>query len=485
MARLRGCLLVALLLAVGTEAFGAPPDVIGPVFQLRTPSSGAYIGIASAAGSGVFGSAIGDLYLRSYQKLLISTNDGLTAALTIDASGNVTATGSISSPSFLGNASTATEFTAPLSGDVTGSQSATVVSSVGGATAGSVASAVTAVNGATFAAIADTLVRRDFTGGAILSALRFDDGSVQTSAFPQKTQEQIATLHWYDVNKSFDDIPVGLGPIGMVFDGDNIWAVNNTGNTVTKIDGRSGSAINSYVVGSSPFAAAFDGTSIWVTNFLSSTVTKLKKSDGSFVNNYAVGTNPRGIAFDGTYIWTANFGSSSVTRLLAKDGSAAGTFSTGAGTTPYGIAFDGQKIWVTNSAGSNVVLLDASTGALITPFDTVATVAPAAAPRHVVFDGKYIWVSNFNRNTIRKFKAADGSSVDYTLPVINGEGMVFDGTSIWIACYTANVLLKLRAGDGTVIANIALPSGAQQRYLAFDGRNVWAQNFAANSVSRY
>jgi hypothetical protein len=66
-------------------------------------------------------------------------------------------------------------FTGNLAGDVTGTQSATVVSLVGGQSASSVASATTAANGATDSNTANALVKRDpsgnFTAGTITANL--------------------------------------------------------------------------------------------------------------------------------------------------------------------------------------------------------------------------------------------------------------------------------------------------------------------------
>ncbi len=61
-------------------------------------------------------------------------------------------------------ATTTTNFTGSLSGDVAGTQSATVVSKVGGVTANNVASGATLANNATNLNTADAIVRRDTTG---------------------------------------------------------------------------------------------------------------------------------------------------------------------------------------------------------------------------------------------------------------------------------------------------------------------------------
>jgi trimeric autotransporter adhesin len=91
-----------------------------------------------------------------------------------DAAGNFSATDITAT--LLGNATTATsaitsistlsaiDFTGPLAGDVTGTQSATVVSLVDGVTAANIAAGATAANNATSANIFGTIVKRDAAG---------------------------------------------------------------------------------------------------------------------------------------------------------------------------------------------------------------------------------------------------------------------------------------------------------------------------------
>lgn len=100
---------------------------------------------------------------------------GTTATFTGGVSGNTgTFTGAVTAPTFTGNAATATtavSFTGSLAGDVTGTQGATVVSTVGGVTAPNVASGVNLANAAAAANTGNTIVRRDsggnFTAGQV------------------------------------------------------------------------------------------------------------------------------------------------------------------------------------------------------------------------------------------------------------------------------------------------------------------------------
>ena len=83
------------------------------------------------------------------------------------------------------SATSATNFSGNLNGDVTGTQSATVVSNVGGQSAANVASGASAANAATSANTPNTIVKRDasgnFSAGTITAALN-GNASTATSA---------------------------------------------------------------------------------------------------------------------------------------------------------------------------------------------------------------------------------------------------------------------------------------------------------------
>ena len=93
--------------------------------------------------------------------------------------------GTVSASQLTGTPGAAVNFTGALNGDVTGSQSATVVASVGGQSAAGVASGVSAANAATSANIANTIVKRDssrkaFSAGTVTAAAYSDaNGGVQ------------------------------------------------------------------------------------------------------------------------------------------------------------------------------------------------------------------------------------------------------------------------------------------------------------------
>jgi len=111
-------------------------------------------------------------------------------------------------------AGTATSFSDPLAGNVTGTQGATVVASVGGQTAAVVASGASAANAATSANTANTIVKRDasgnFSAGAItatsvsgnganltaLNATNLASGTVPLARLSGITSNQLDAATW-------------------------------------------------------------------------------------------------------------------------------------------------------------------------------------------------------------------------------------------------------------------------------------------------
>ena len=98
-----------------------------------------------------------------------ASGDFSAGTITANLSGNAT------------TATTATNFSGSLSGDVTGTQGATVVSSVGGQTAANVASATTLANAATSVNTASTIVRRSAAGGFSTTAISVADEVVSNT----------------------------------------------------------------------------------------------------------------------------------------------------------------------------------------------------------------------------------------------------------------------------------------------------------------
>jgi len=101
---------------------------------------------------------------------------------------------------------------------------------------------------------------------------------------------KLALLRWYKANTVFTMFPVGKEPIGIAFDGANVWTANWNDGTVTKLQANDGTVLGTFSSGGAePYGVTFDGANIWVSNLASNNVTKLRASDGKLVGTFTVG----------------------------------------------------------------------------------------------------------------------------------------------------------------------------------------------------
>ncbi len=124
--------------------------------------------VRAAGGYRLFAS--GDTSDETKPGLFISGTTGNT-----QINGDLSVSGTLSA-NVVGTATSATNFTGSLTGDVTGTQSATVVSAVGGLSAGNVAGGATAANNATDASTPSAIVKRDASGS-------FSAGTITATGF--------------------------------------------------------------------------------------------------------------------------------------------------------------------------------------------------------------------------------------------------------------------------------------------------------------
>ena len=102
---------------------------------------------------------------------------------------------------------------------------------------------------------------------------------------------------------------VGVAPLGIAFDGANVWVANRNSNTVDELRASDGTVLGTFTAPGGPYGVAFDGTYVWVSG--DSYLLVLRASDGTQVALHAV--QSAGLAFDGAYTWTPVFNGS---RLL-------------------------------------------------------------------------------------------------------------------------------------------------------------------------
>src|SRR5580704_13544186 len=136
---------------------------------------------------------------------------------------------------------------------------------------------------------------------------------------PLSNPLKVALLKWYKANTAPREFAVGAGPLGVAFDGANIWVAAGIG--ATKLRASDGAVLGMFAAGNGGAGVTFDGANVWVSG--SNTVTKLRASDGKNLGAFPVpGIGPWWMTFDGANIWvpssnTSPTGNGYVTKLRA------------------------------------------------------------------------------------------------------------------------------------------------------------------------
>jgi len=182
-----------------------------------------------------------------------------------------------------------------------------------------------------------------FDGSRIWTANLGDIGSPFTGSVSIVTPG--ASLPW-----TVTTIVTGPGPtrpIGILYDGANIWATNSVAGTLLKFDSN-GTILQRITIGGNPAFPTFDGTNIWVPDSGSASVTVVRASTGAVLATLTGnGLNgPRSAAFDGERVLVTS-GGNSVSLWKAADLTPLGSFSTGPSTGPNGACSDGLNFWIT------------------------------------------------------------------------------------------------------------------------------------------
>ncbi|MEO8658057.1 MAG: hypothetical protein ABI693_06285 [Bryobacteraceae bacterium] len=148
---------------------------------------------------------------------------------------------------------------------------------------------------------AKATLRLQLTAGRPAESILFDGTSVWIA------QNGLVKIRPTD-GVILDTFSGGLEPLGLTFDGANIWAADNAGQ-VLKVRASDGANLGIFpMTNFSPVDIVFDGTSVWVTSQVGNAVKKLRATDGAELATVTLPNQPTGLlgsglAFDGANVW--------------------------------------------------------------------------------------------------------------------------------------------------------------------------------------
>jgi hypothetical protein len=326
----------------------------------------------------------------------------------------------------------------------------------------------------------------------------------QMAAFITRTQDSAlrrgsrrAALNQWDqgVFSTGGSTTVGVTPLLVASDGEDLWVANQTSGTVSRVHGSDGRLLDSWTGATSATGVLVARGRVFVTG--NSSPGMLYRIDPGqaagavTVVSSNLGNFPRGVTTDGSSIWTANGANGdpnggSVSKVNPGTGDAQ-TFTTGI-HVPRGILYDGNNIWVTDGFDNELKKLNSDgTIAFTVSVNNTPTV------NYPVFDGTNIWVPSEDRVTVVRVKDSQGNplATPFILATLTDNGLnlavqaAFDGQRIAVTNYLGNSISLWRATDLTPLGSFSAPSGSSPFGACSDGIDFWITLSGTDKLARF
>lgn len=281
--------------------------------------------------------------------------------------------------------------------------------------------------------------------------------------------------------REYQEFPAG-SPGKLVFDGANVWVLNNASNSLLKLRRDDGNQLANVPLGGLPGDLLFDGESIWVTVPARKELKVVKASDGSLTRTQSLSGRPTAMAYDGTAIWVLDQaesrGYSFWISRIKPDGTVTQYAPLALQTnddSPRKLYFDGKTMWATSYSGWLFKFVPEQKDAL---WQTYWVGGPI---NEVTSAGGFIWVSSAHFGYVWKVRPSDGNVVGRFLAgpswgavAYGGTAMAFDGRRVWVATFGWSAALTLLDPEtGQIGGALAVP---RAHALLFDGVYMWVSS---------
>jgi streptogramin lyase len=211
---------------------------------------------------------------------------------------------------------------------------------------------------------------------------------------------------------------------------------------------------------------------VWVSNSPKHTVTRIDPKSNTIVETIAVGKNPcSGLAAGFGSLWVPNCGDPSLSRIDLKTGKVTATLPLTIGDSEGGLAAGTGSVWLMTDAKGTLARLDPETNKV------VAEIIAAPGSFAVAHADNTVWITSSEKSVLTRINAYT-NVVEQTIPVgpkprflAVGEGSVWtinqgDGTISRVDVKTSKVVATIEAG---------IPGGGGE--IAVGEGSVWVTSF--------
>ena len=182
------------------------------------------------------------------------------------------------------------------------------------------------------------------------------------------TSDSVAVLTADDLDLAAA-IRMGAAPGDIAVGEGGIWVSNADQGTVSRIDAKTRTVVQTIDVGNGPAGIAVGAGFVWVANSLDGTVSRIdpRLHGGRAQQTIPVGNQPVGVAAGDGAVWVANTADKTLSRIDPETGDAAPPISAGDGADVLAVGRSG--VWVASRATDTVAQLDPRTGSEIQHFN--------------------------------------------------------------------------------------------------------------------
>ena len=240
-----------------------------------------------------------------------------------------------------------------------------------------------------------------------------------------------------------------------------VWVMGVGGNSVTRIDARSGTAFPPINVGNDPSGIATGAGLVWVVDSLDGTVSRIDPGTNTVVQKIHVGGGPLGIVYAAGSVWVANTGDGTITRIDAESGRRTKTLQVSATE----LAFGAGTLWSSQRAAGQVVRIDPTTGKQV-----FAPIHVGNGPTGITFGHGAAWVANSLDGTVSRI---DPKTNSVTAAVLTGNGpdaVAVDPRGIWVSNQFDGSVVRIDPGRNEVAERVSV--GGRPSGLAMSGDTV-------------
>jgi YVTN family beta-propeller protein len=164
-------------------------------------------------------------------------------------------------------------------------------------------------------------------------------------------------------------IPMRAPPGEIAVGEGSIWVSNADEGTVSRIDAKSRTVVQTIDVGNGPAGIAVGSGFVWVANSLDGTVSRIdpRQRGGRAQQTIRVGNQPVGVAAGEGAVWVANTADKTLSRIDPETGRPGRPISAVDGADVLAVGRSG--VWVASRATDTVTQLDPRTGGEIQRFN--------------------------------------------------------------------------------------------------------------------